>query len=322
MAKHGVYLTVMLLLLLGVSLQSCSKEQKRMRRDRHWAKEYLNSIGREHYTMVLIAASQSKMVTRIPNKKQKDYDFESIIPSRSVETIKLLSRMGLDMEYRHEGKTPLMWATQSKQVSIVTALLKLGANPLAKDDKGNSVLSFAQDHQELTKIIEEAISDITNNSFDVASHHVRKADSTYSTPKLAQTVSSEPEDSLLTPPKTQYKYKAILKQTGVSVASVLIDTSSPHQKGATKGPILSFAPLLKYPESAKQSNTSGTVMLELDVLPNGRVKTVVVTQSLGAELDSAAIAAAKESRFEPARKEGFPSLGKAILEARFERIED
>lgn len=65
-----------------------------MRRDRSWARDYLSSLGREHYSMVLCAAAQSKMITRLPGPGYKDYRFDKISNSRSVETIKQLSISG------------------------------------------------------------------------------------------------------------------------------------------------------------------------------------------------------------------------------------
>lgn len=73
-----------------------------------------------------------------------------------------------------------------------------------------------------------------------------------------------------------------------------------------------------YPESARKRNLGGRVVLEVDVLPNGRVDRARVIQSDNAVFDAAAISAVRASRFIPAQKGGFPVRGKTTIEAWFE----
>ncbi|HPV14731.1 MAG TPA: ankyrin repeat domain-containing protein [Candidatus Cloacimonadota bacterium] len=174
MAKHRVFIVVTLLIILGCGLLSCSKAERSMRRDRHWAKEYLNSLGREHYNVVLCAAAQSMRITRIPSVKRRDYSFAEISNSRSVETIKLLSRMGLNLDYGCEGKTPLMLAAMASHYSIVQILLQLGANPLVRDEKGKTALDYAQPDSEVAAAIQQALDNIRSASVERPKPQKRK----------------------------------------------------------------------------------------------------------------------------------------------------
>ena len=59
----------------------------------------------------------------------------------------------------------------------------------------------------------------------------------------------------------------------------------------------------EYPEGARQRGEEGDVTLELDVSANGTVDDVRIVASCGfAELEQAAVQAAKRARFTPARR--------------------
>jgi len=63
----------------------------------------------------------------------------------------------------------------------------------------------------------------------------------------------------------------------------------------------------KYPRGARERHEEGTVTLELRISAEGQVEGVKVVSSCGfAELDSAAVEAARKARFNPARREGRP----------------
>ncbi len=73
-----------------------------------------------------------------------------------------------------------------------------------------------------------------------------------------------------------------------------------------------------YPESARDAKTEGTVVLDALIRTDGSVDRVKILESAGDELDSAATAAAKQWRFEPARdKDGNPVAVYYTLTFRF-----
>jgi protein TonB len=62
-----------------------------------------------------------------------------------------------------------------------------------------------------------------------------------------------------------------------------------------------------YPKQSRKNNEEGTVILELLITPEGKVKSVRLKESCGFEkLDKAAIKAAKKWRFNPALSDGKP----------------
>lgn len=315
MTKHRVLIVFTLLMILGAGLLSCSKAEQKARRDKQWAKEYLNSLGREHYNMVLIAAAQSKKVTRIPGPKEKDYGFAPISSSRSEETINLLSRMGLDMDYTHLGKTPLMLATIASQYSIARLLLQLGANPLRKDEEGNTALDFAPKDSKIANLLQEALDNIRKDSFEVAKPHKRKEVDPALLEEIAGTDSLLGADTLAV--DSGYRYVARLVQSSAATKQILI----PKDKAAEQNPTLRTAVVPIYPENAKARNLGGRVVLEVEVLPNGSVDKAKVISSDDSVFDAAAIAAVTASRFTPAQKGGFPARGKVVVEAVFEAAE-
>jgi TonB family protein len=56
-----------------------------------------------------------------------------------------------------------------------------------------------------------------------------------------------------------------------------------------------------YPEAARHSGIEGVVILQVDIDANGAVMNVEVAQSLGSGCDEAAVAAMRQSSFDPAR---------------------
>jgi TonB family protein len=62
----------------------------------------------------------------------------------------------------------------------------------------------------------------------------------------------------------------------------------------------------RYTDEAKAAAIEGTVVLDLVVGDNGRVREVSVVSGLGYGLTAAAITAVKECRFSPGEKDGTP----------------
>jgi len=73
----------------------------------------------------------------------------------------------------------------------------------------------------------------------------------------------------------------------------------------------------KYTPDAMRTKTQGVVRLEIVVLENGRVGDVRVIRSLTPDLDLAAIAAAKQWQFVPAKQGGKPVAVRVPLELEF-----
>lgn len=316
MPKQRIYLLIMLLTILGLSLLSCSKEEKIMRNDRHWAKEYLNSIGREHYHMILCAAAESKRITRIPSDKQKTYSYAPISSSKSIETIKLLSRMGLNMDFTRKGKTPLMLAASASEYSIVHTLLQLGANPLAKDTQGKTALDYAQENPKIAQILQEALDNIQSEIYEISKPHKREIEHQNLIDDALEADSLEHADSLKI--ASGFRYQTKLLQKAEVSKQILIPKDASANKIMEQDPILRTAVNPIYPTFAKEKNISATVMMEVQVMPNGRVDEARVINSDDPGFDAAALRAVKASRFAPAQKGGFPVRGETIIEAIFE----
>jgi periplasmic protein TonB len=60
----------------------------------------------------------------------------------------------------------------------------------------------------------------------------------------------------------------------------------------------------QYTPEAKRANIEGTVLLYVQVYPNGRAHIIKVQRSLGSGLDEKAIEAVKQWRFSPGTKNG------------------
>ncbi len=69
-------------------------------------------------------------------------------------------------------------------------------------------------------------------------------------------------------------------------------------------PITPIRPV--YPETAKDNNIEGTVIVQAHVLASGEVGDLVVLKGVDKALDEAAIAAVKNVKFKPAEKDGVP----------------
>ncbi|HEX4456935.1 MAG TPA: TonB family protein, partial [Polyangia bacterium] len=73
----------------------------------------------------------------------------------------------------------------------------------------------------------------------------------------------------------------------------------------------------QYPEAARQAGLGGVVSMELDVLVDGSVGDVRVVRAAGLGLDEAAVAAARQFKFAPARQDGKPIASTVLFDQRF-----
>ncbi len=80
----------------------------------------------------------------------------------------------------------------------------------------------------------------------------------------------------------------------------------PRASVITQAKVLKQVPA-KYPESAKALNASGVVKVKITIGTDGKVKTAVVSTSFGnPACEAAALTAARQWEFEPAKKDGVP----------------
>lgn len=77
-------------------------------------------------------------------------------------------------------------------------------------------------------------------------------------------------------------------------------------RDVTTPPRATYAPNPEYSEQARKKKISGTVMVEMIVLPNRAVRDVKVIKNLEPSLDEQALAAVRTWKFEPGTKDGKP----------------
>jgi TonB family protein len=87
--------------------------------------------------------------------------------------------------------------------------------------------------------------------------------------------------------------------------------------GGVTAPALLFKKEPEYSEEARKAKYQGTVLLYIEVDPNGRATNIKVQRSLGLGLDEKAIEAVKQWKFKPGYKDGKPVTVAATIEVNF-----
>ena len=87
--------------------------------------------------------------------------------------------------------------------------------------------------------------------------------------------------------------------------------------GGVSAPRLVYQPEPEYSEEARKAKYQGTVVIECTVGPDGRVRDMHITRSLGMGLDEKALEALKLWKFEPARKDNQPVAVLVSVEVNF-----
>lgn len=82
-------------------------------------------------------------------------------------------------------------------------------------------------------------------------------------------------------------------------------------------PRATYAPQPSYTDKARKAKTSGTVVLQLIVTPEGTVRDLHVIKSLTPDLDNQAVSVVQTWKFEPAKKDGQPVAVQIKVEADF-----
>lgn len=98
---------------------------------------------------------------------------------------------------------------------------------------------------------------------------------------------------------------AAQESSGKSAPKTENDTVYEIGKGVTP-PKGVYMPDPEYSEKGRKKKISGTVLVAMVVMADGKVRDVTVTKSLEPSLDQQAIAAVKTWTFEPATKDGEP----------------
>lgn len=96
------------------------------------------------------------------------------------------------------------------------------------------------------------------------------------------------------------------------------DSPAPPSEHTITPPKLTAAAPAEYPEGKLQSGESAEVGLILTLDATGVVTDVVIATSAGEDFDRAALATARQLRFEPAQRDGAPIAAKIPFRVRFE----
>jgi len=87
--------------------------------------------------------------------------------------------------------------------------------------------------------------------------------------------------------------------------------------GGVTAPVLLHKVEPEYSEEARKAKYQGTVLLYIEVSPDGRATNIKVQRSLGLGLDEKAIEAVKQWKFKPGYKNGQPVTVAATIEVNF-----
>jgi len=111
---------------------------------------------------------------------------------------------------------------------------------------------------------------------------------------------------------------------GGRVTKVVLSPASdagfyPIAGGLSSPPVLLKRVEPGYTEEARAARVQGTVVLQVEIDPGGKVATthIAVIRSLGLGLDEKAIEAVKQWKFKPATRNGTPVTAKATIEVNF-----
>jgi TonB family protein len=87
--------------------------------------------------------------------------------------------------------------------------------------------------------------------------------------------------------------------------------------GGVSAPVLLFKKEPEYSEEARKAKYQGTVVLYVEVTPDGKANNMKVLRSLGLGLDEKAMEAVRAWKFRPGQKDGKPVTVAATIEVNF-----
>ena len=103
--------------------------------------------------------------------------------------------------------------------------------------------------------------------------------------------------------------------------AMFIQAQEPPQNSSTFIKPLT-ACVVRYTEEARLANLEGTLVLYVEIYPDGFARHIGVMHPLGKGLDESAIDAVKHWHFDPAKKDGRPVPAAARIEADFRNGKD
>ena len=77
------------------------------------------------------------------------------------------------------------------------------------------------------------------------------------------------------------------------------------------------SPQPSYTDRARKAKHQGTLVLYIEVTPDGKASNMKVVKSLGLGLDEKAMEAVKQWKFQPGKKDGKPVTVAATIEVNF-----
>ena len=90
-----------------------------------------------------------------------------------------------------------------------------------------------------------------------------------------------------------------------------------HVGGGVSAPVLRFKVEPEYSEDARKARMQGTVVLRIEVWPDGKAHNIHVVRSLGLGLDNQALRAVRQWVFQPGTRDGIPVRVEANVEVSF-----
>jgi TonB family protein len=95
---------------------------------------------------------------------------------------------------------------------------------------------------------------------------------------------------------------------------------APLSSGGVSAPALLYRVEPEYTEEARAAKYQGTVILYVEIDPNGKAGNIEVKRSLGLGLDEKAIEAVRQWKFRPGYKDGNPVTVFATIEVNFRQL--
>jgi ankyrin repeat protein len=110
----------------------------------------LKTNFQENPLMIAVRKKNIEIVKFLLNREldinEKSYDV--------IKNFELLLKRGINInERRRDGSTALLLSVQNKDKEMVALLIKYGASPIIKDNKGRTPLSIAKDNKEIYNLL-------------------------------------------------------------------------------------------------------------------------------------------------------------------------
>lgn len=216
----------------------------------------------------------------------------SLLLHAVVAVILVFSVSATAMIARHPGKLDFVWVSLSKKD-------KISFSPVEEE-------SSQKKHSTATR---------THRMPEISATHNFRVESG-STTQVSETAA---DDKTMAFPWTEtVAYASAGSHSPVSDAGGQTAASGVAPVFSNAYPLYRENPSPGYPEMARQQGYEGVVLVQAEILADGRVGKVVISKSSGyAILDQTAIKAVMAWKFEPAKKSGIPYKTWAELPIKF-----